>query len=467
MLEAFNALLQEQMPNTTLELTQVTYNDFSERWQLAAASRDPFDIGWMGWTLSLGFEVANGSVMPLDDLINNYAPVLWDIMPAWAYDVNRVAGKLYAIPNNQLLVDPPSGAYMPKELADKYMDKAAFERAAKAWFDSDRVTPPAEFLDVIEDYLQKCKDGGDIRLGISQGDAFKYLGFANTWFQLELDTGPKAAFTKAYDESNVVYSVFDLFGEELELYKRFADWYQRGFIRKDALTIDSWGTDLQLVTQGSGYVMWFHNYDKYAEEMTSATYGVPITILPFGYSKAPTSPTTSGFFIPSASQNPERTIEFLGLLNSAAGKDLYNMLVFGLEGDHYVFTGPDTIETLHYVGNPRPEHPYGQHAWAMGNTYYAYETQADTPGYNRYMIDEFNVNAKPMLLSGLSFDQENVQFEVSQWQAIVKEYEQGLIAGTYNNPEATLRERNGRLDNMGVRNLAIELQRQINDFLRG
>ena len=134
-LEAFNDLLPEQMPNTTLELTQVTYNDFSERWQLAAASRDPFDIGWMGWTLSLGFEVANGSVMPLDDLINNYAPVLWEIMPAWAYDVNRVAGKLYAIPNNQLLVDPPSGAYMPKELADKYMDKAAFERAAKAWFD--------------------------------------------------------------------------------------------------------------------------------------------------------------------------------------------------------------------------------------------------------------------------------------------------------------------------------------------
>ena len=91
-------------------------------------------------------------------------------------------------------------------------------------------------------------------------------------------------------------------------------------------------------------------------------------------------------------------MEFIELVNT--DKELYNILVFGLEGQNYEKVGEDKIES-------KPESDYSTYAWALGCNFNAFKlsTQDDnvweeTKRLNEEALDapllNYNIDQTPM-----------------------------------------------------------------------
>jgi len=470
---AVNEALQEFLPGTVLDITVIPFGEYEQRFQLEAAAGGQWDIAWFGWMLHLSNEVANGALMPMNDLIDRYGQNLREELPSFMFDCNTIDGNIYLIANNQVAARPAGGFFAPKELADLYLDAAAFERAAQAWAASDQIFAPDDFLDVIEDYAQQCLDAGRIMLGMNIHYFVGNTSARNIWFNSRIGDRVEhlGGFAKAHDPASAIYNYSDIVEEEIAYFERIRSWNEKGFIRRDALTVDDWQIDFDNFPQGNGYIFRTFNYDVFQAETQSARHGFEVIALPYLYPMAPTSanPTATSQSIMHGARNPERAMQFLNLLNSAEGAYIYNMLAYGIEGIHWDYTDRENgiIETYDYAGGHATggDVSYALPRWAIGNTRYAYATQGVDPGYDRYMTGVLNFEAMPMPLSGFVFNSSAVIAEVAAVTDIVQEYEQGLMYGMYSDVRATILERNARLDAAGGQRIKEEIQRQVDAFL--
>lgn len=451
---AFNEKLQEYMPGTTVEFECIPMAEYAEKWKLFAASGEKIDIAWFGWMLNLEQEARAGSIMPIGDLVEKHAPELKGIMEDWVWDTTKIDGELYAIPNYQMMVSRPVALRTPKKLADKYLDKERLVKVWTDWKDSEGISEiPDEFFDVIEEYLLKLKDAGELGLGISPEVFSGWLSPAkgSTFYNY-------GVITKE-DDRVVVKDVTDY---QLNYYKRINELYKKGLIRRDALTVKDHTPDMG---REGGYTIWAHQYDDFTPAAEEAKYGMEIEyIMPENakssrYYKAGGTNTA----ILSTSRNPEKAIELLEHINTEKGKELYNLLAFGLEGKHYEVKGENSIETIGYTGTPTMDSAYGIPSYVVGNTFNAFETQADVPGYNQYVRDVLHVESEPNLLQGFVFNSDPIKTEKAQIDSSLAEFA-GLTTGAYDNYEELWKQKREKLKNSGVEKVLKEVQSQLDKW---
>ena len=163
-------------------------------------------------------------------------------------------------------------------------------------------------------------------------------------------------------------------------------------------------------------------------------------------------------------ENPEKAMEFLNLMNSSKGKDLFNLLVYGFEGEHYKKISDTEIEWL-LDGQPgtSSDMAYGFSAWALGNTFNAYTTQYEAEGWNEYILNEVNATAVVSPLAGFSLDRQPIKLELAQYDAIFNEYLYLDLGATANYKEL-IKERNEKLKKAGTDKILKEVQRQIDEW---
>ena len=166
----FNKKLAEYLPNTTVEFEVIPTSDYAERWRLMAAAGEEMDLVWVGWMLDLYDEVQKGSLLPLDEYLPS-VPDLTAEIPEHVIDLGRVNGKLYCVPNYQIMTNLPYGTKTQKELADQYLD---VETVTKNF---DKVEAPTkEDYKVFEDYLAKLSEAGKLQKGVSKTFLTSILG---------------------------------------------------------------------------------------------------------------------------------------------------------------------------------------------------------------------------------------------------------------------------------------------------
>jgi putative aldouronate transport system substrate-binding protein len=404
----FNKRLQVVLPNTTIQFEEYPIAEFAEKWKLLAASGEAVDLAWMGYVQDVAAEVNKGSYLPLDDLLKK-TPAISKELPSWLMDLAKFNGKQYGIPNFQLATDLKLGLRVPMEFVDaKYIDvKQAQDTFTKYGSNSK------EAYAVIDQYLAKLKDNNQLRKGVSTfslgwapGDNHGPLGSP---FKLDGD------FKNA--KSLKVVNLYDTPAMKLS-YDVAADWFKKGYIRKDILSLQNPRVD---EGKQDGYVTWVHNIVGDQSKAESARYGFPIEVIPMEQEYLTSRPiyaTMTG--ISRTSKNPERAMQVLELMNTAKGKDLYNLLVWGMDGKHYKKTTDNRIETIGYSGQGTADAPYGLFKWVMGNTINSFETQADPEGYTKLWQD---ISSKSIISPVLGFkpNAEPVKTEIAQVQAVVKE----------------------------------------------
>lgn len=449
---AFNEKLQEYLPNTTVDFEIYPIAEYADNWRLLAASGEAIDLAWMGYVQDVAAEVNKGSYMALDDIIGADSAITKEL-PEWLMNLAKFNGTQYGIPNFQNVADMRLGIRIPKAFVDKgYIDPVQAEKTFMEYGINSQ-----ESYDVIEQYMAKLKENDELRMGAST--------FSLNWAPGDIHGSLGAPFTIRGDFKDVssLYVVNMHDTPEMKLmYDTAADWFKKGYIRKDILSVQNPRTD---EGKEDGYVYWIHTVSNNQASFDSERYGFPIEVIPMeaeDYITRPIYNTMTG--ITRTSKNPERAAQLLELMHTKEGKELYNMLVWGIEGKHYNKVSDDRIETIGYAGQGTADANYGIWKWVMGNTSNSYETQADPEGFNdswqklneeaiKSPVLEFKPNAEP------------VKTEIAQVQAVVKEYHESLQSGALPDHEKQYAEFVEKMKKAGSDKVVEEYQKQLEQFI--
>ena len=117
---AFNELLQQYVPNTTVEFIDVPFEEYSEKFTQVLASGEGVDLAWTGWLIDKPTNINDGNLMPLDDLLAEYGQGIVDILGEEVVEIHRNAadGKLYYLPSWQGLCGERRGWLVVTEIAE-------------------------------------------------------------------------------------------------------------------------------------------------------------------------------------------------------------------------------------------------------------------------------------------------------------------------------------------------------------
>ena len=114
-----NEYLADVLPNTTVEITWVSFSEWAEKWSKAMSAQEQIDLAWMGWLNSVETEVSMGSLMPIDDLLAEYGKGIVDTLSEPVVEKHRsLDGNLYFLPSWQGMIGGRMGLYLPHEIVE-------------------------------------------------------------------------------------------------------------------------------------------------------------------------------------------------------------------------------------------------------------------------------------------------------------------------------------------------------------
>ncbi|NOU62601.1 DUF3502 domain-containing protein [Paenibacillus sp. LMG 31461] len=453
----FNKRLQPLLPNTTVEFVELSRTEFVEKWKLLAASGEEIDLAWTGYLIPFVPEVKKGAFLPLDDLIAKYAPKLATGVPDWVMKRTVVDGKTYAVPNQQLEAGMGPSLKVPKDLADKYLDVKKLQAV-----NFGAKTSVKEAYEPIEAYLKALKDNNLLGKGASISTIMQFI--QTKGYETFSSTNYIAGY-RIDDKSFKVVNMYET-PEFKDSFDVAADWFKKGYIRKDILSMQDPRVDDGKL---NGSVVWAHNQ---VEEGTTVTpgnaqagtveyYNIPLSNQTFISSGDAATATV----IPRTSKNPERAMQLIELINTSKGKELYDLLVWGLEGEHYKKVSPTRMETIGYTGQGTPTAKYGLWKWVLGNTFQTYETQADKEGYNTF-VKKLHETATKSALMSFKPDTTAIATELAQVAAVRTEFENALRSGALADYEDKYKQAIDKMKKSGSDKIVAEMQRQVDEFVK-
>ncbi|THF79126.1 ABC transporter substrate-binding protein [Cohnella fermenti] len=432
-----NKRIKEKI-NANVEFIKVASGDYTQKMSIMVNALEEFDLVFTSpYYLNYYDNASKGAFVDITDLLPVYAPETYALFKPEIWDAARVNGKIYASINQQIFARQ-SGFSVQKALADKY------------GFDPTTVKK----LSDIAPFLQSVKDGEPAETTDQLWNAqvknqvFSYFYPAYEWESIgEIDL---PGVVRSMEDNPKVFNEY-----ETEEFKDFvltnADFQKRGFIAKDTLTRPTFdpakyvGTAMATLSPG-------------VDATIAQTYKAEHYVIPMGSPMLTSANAIATLTAVSAtSKHPERALMFIELLNT--DKEIYNMLVWGLEGVDYVKTGDNRIEAVEGSSFK------SQAGWKFGNQFNSYVTGTQTDDVWE-QTDELNKSAKMSKLFGFSFNPEQVKSEIANTMAIVAEYRQAFNAGMYgDDTEAKLQEYNQKLKSAGVDKIIAEKQRQLDEFI--
>lgn len=460
-----NEILAELVPNTTIEVEFIPMPEYSQKFDLMMAAQETVDIAWNSWSQSLSQTVNNGALLPLDELMTSTS--IQDEIPAWLLDGGKVQGVQYMIPKYEMHFWQLA-MWAPQDRFEKYFD---LEKSKEVFLNANQeyIHVSQEMWDLYDDYLTKANEGGDLGGGYSpwvnsMNEGTDLIGGAPQW------SYKMPATVRMYTPGNewdfTVHNTYKM-EENITMFKQLAEWKEKGFIAEDMLAMDNPRAVLENANDEKGATLWFHGYmnpkqegDFYVEDRyTKTNVRVPVQQFPVVKTNA-----NDGLTIPITAQDPVRSMMVIELLETEKGKEFYNTLVFGIEGDHYTKEGDNRI--VYDVGtNDRRslDATYGQAGFVLGNVHNKWVTQEDTvDDYNDYweMMHQSGIVSP---LAGFKYNDENYSSEVIQIKSVLSEYMKGFMSGYYT--EELYTEFLEKLDKANVEEVIADVQVQLDTYL--
>ena len=447
----FNERLQDYLPNTKVEFQCIPHADYAEKWRLMAASGEKVDIAWVSYAMDFVEEAGKGAYMDITDLIQEYGQDMLAEFPDWLLDLTTLDGKIYAIPNYQMMLNPNGFSVEKHHIDNGWFDKEKAEEVLC----SDKVWKKEDFK-VFEDYfLTMLKQDEKVKY-VSKSfldRTVKYIGTPVNGYETIICNAVMDWDGKDYKVKNLITD----YPEKYEAYDLMYDWYKKGIIRSDILENPS-------EKEGEYLLFWTSLLDG-AKERVEAKRQIPMEIVQkrnnyrIGYKGSDTNTA-----IPVTSEHPERAMQLLNLINSSKGAELLNILAYGIEGEHYEKINDTQIKWLGDEPIGSSNNKYGYENWALGNVFNSYITDENPANWNDVQR-EVNEKGKPSKLMGFTLNQKPIKLEIAQYNAVMKEYAY-LESGIVENYKELLKERNKKLVEAGSEKIVAEVQRQVDEWVK-
>ena len=466
--EEFNKLLQKYVPNTTVEIETFDLGAYSEKFNQMLASGEAVDLAFVAnWVTGYENLVQDGSLMPLNDLIEAYGQDMAESLGDKVLDAHRWSdGELYAVINWQGLVGLKSAYYIPTELAELAGDtwlEDTKKVVDKWWNNYEGVEDLQAFFDQWEIYFAAAKDAGKLYAGIP---VERSLSVAASWYNVSQMFPYNGSNYVAVTNGDDSFTVVDTIDTEYvkTWFANMADFYEKGYVRSDAASFD---TSMEHFVTGGAYdnntnIVYTHNYRVEGDfATTQAGAGVDLSVIPIESNPVIELGFATANAIPYCADEPERAMMVLNAINTVP--ELYQLLVYGIEGTHYTDNGDGTIATS-YPEQSSAEDDYGQWNWTVGNCRNSLMlTGQDPEYYTSLAAAEEDAVTNPLI--GFVFDKTNVEGIMAALTAIDGEYVPRLKAGYDANWEATYAKYVQERKDAGVDELVAEYQKQLNAYI--
>lgn len=435
--DAINAILNESI-GVDLTLEPIDWGAFNERMQLRLAAGEPCDIIFTApWINSYTNNVANGALLPLDDLLKEYAPGLWASMPPTTWDAARINGKIYGVINQQIF-PKPWGVHPRKDLLEKYN------------FSLDNVTRWED----MEPWLEAVKNGEGITPVYADDRSYslwrpQYYGYD------PLDDGIRFVGIKADDETLTVVNLYET-PEYIEAMNLTKKWVDLGYFPRELMPRDEARAAFRAGLFAMGYHVEKPGNDVEMQTAVGWEFESKNLTDPLILDTAGATATMNG--ICATSRNPEAAMKVLEALNT--DPVVYNLLARGIEGVHWVWedeanrviTYPEGVTSATSGYEPNTD-------WMFGNQFNAYYRSAVQVGAWE-ATKRMNDTAYPSQALGFVVDRKPIETEIAQLIAVMDELErpiaQGYVAYEVGAPELL-----ARMNAAGAQKVIEEVQRQL------
>jgi putative aldouronate transport system substrate-binding protein len=425
-----NKLIREKI-KANVVFRYIPMADYNARMQLVTAAGEPFDLCYTShFANHYDPNVRKGAFTALEPYLENH-PDLYNSIPEKYWELVKSKGKIYAVPNIQVLAEY-HGYWFKKDLVEKYdIDLSGIDNIRD-------ITP----------ILQKIKENEpdviptlapEVVLFTPRYAATGYCGVnPETW---------KVIRNYSLDEyKENMPGVYDF-------YKTMREWYKKGYFPQDVATLKA---PYNLVKTGKVFVG-THRMKPGGEADFANRYGGVETVFVQGQEKwaSRNSLITTLTAVSRTSQNPDRAVDMLELVN--LDKEVYNMLCIGIEGEDYKKVSDNRIEPI--------EGKYAFHAWQLGNQFNAYLLPGQ-PDDVWEITKKENEEAIIDPMTGFTPDISSIENEVAQVKAVGQEFSPILMKGL-DDIDKTLEMQIEKSKAAGIKKIHDEIQKQLDEWKKG
>ncbi len=437
------AMVEEQLNAITREKLGITVKCVymkADEIALAMSSGEYFDMCFTcAWYNDFATNAFDGMFLDIKGMVKSETPALWESMPEMLWQGSFVGDKLYAVP---VMKDYGIEVFWIIDI-DYFVKEKGME-----------VPVTMGFAD-IEPYLAAYKaDHPDTYpLILSKGGITSWANFLD-WVSedAQIALSYNDIGTEAEGTVRLAYEM----PEFVERIKTIRSWYEKGYINPDAAVTESMGRSAQGVVQsGQG----FYGADSIWSNARQKASAISRYDGPFLSTYSLRGALTA---ISAASKHPVEALKLIEYANT--NKEYRNMMRYGIEGLHYNWNDDGTL-TKTDVGNTNyAPWAYTQASYSLSAVEASkFPSVPADPNMWQVIWDGYK-NAVTSAGMGFAFDYNPVANEVNAAKAIKEMYWAELITGT-SDPEVIIPQIIKELEDVGIRDVIAEAQKQLDTFL--
>ncbi len=425
--------IAEEKANVKVKLLPISIGAWQQQTNLMMTGNEKLDLIVSSQFFGYNTQATKGQLLPLDELLEQHGQGINEVIPAEVLEAAKINGEVYGIPSVR---DWASyyGFIMRKDLVEKYeIDLSQL----KSFKDLTGV------FQIIKENEPTMVPSVNTSVGVST---------VNTLTGGKYDVGDGLGVIPFADPENVI-NMFDD-AEYKEAVNLAREWYQAGYLLKDAATTQDAAPSIVKAGKGFGYFSHMKPGFETQEQLMTGHEMVTVTFTePYSYTDA-----GNGFNLSIArnSQNPEKAMEFMNLLYTDS--DIMNLLTNGIEGKHYVVNDEGVITLPEGV----TESSYLFNQWQVGNNFLTYPWEGNQPNHWEIM-DEHNKSAIFSPAFGFMFNPDPVKTEIAALTNVLNQYRTGIESGTLD-PAKSIPEFNEKLKAAGLDKVIAEKQKQFDEW---
>lgn len=410
---------------------QVAYENYPQKINHMLAGKEQLDIIYRYQDMDTNL-LLNDSLWELEDLLEEYGQGIIDAVGQNIINTCKVRGRLYGLPNNRDYAVGYDAYILQKDLLDKYNIDAS-------WINT------IDDLEHLFAFIRNAEP--DIQVVASEGSSL----LSNCYFANGM--GDSLGVHMDYGQSRELVNLYETM-EYKEALLRVRNWYLKGYTQN---TSGDKKTLRKRMEEGTLFSYVCRNKPGY-EQQESYSCGRDLVCIQLGENIiTDNAPSAFQWSITKNTISPQKSMELLNLLYT--DPEIMNLLSYGIEGEHYVFTEdghitfPDGQNTNPFIGD----------SWKMPNQFITQVWEGNPLNLWEEMR-KFNEEAIHGVDFGFNFDFSTIATKYVALKEIRDKYtnilENGLV-----NPVEGLEEFNKELKANFVDEVIAEKQRQFDEFI--
>lgn len=410
--DAINEITREKI-NAEIDLTIVDMGNYAQQINLIVTSNEKLDlmITLPGESAHFNAMTSQNQLMPITDLLQEYAPDLLATVPESWMKGTEVNGEIYAVTSYADKATPFCFACRTDILEQTGIDPSTLKTAddftelfAKVKEVDSQINP---LWGAITTPYMIDPEGNFV--------AYDGLGESGTTGIISIFPGNGSTITDLY-ETDIYESTVQQMNE----------WYEAGYVDKDAATKDP--TQESDVKAGTtfGYFKLVSGGSASASMVEQST-GRDMTVIELADAIINTGSIRKfTWAVPQSATEPEAAVKFLNLLYTDA--DIVNLLTWGIEGVHYQTLDDGTIDFMPGEDATSCGYYIGDFSSIIGNGFLA-KVRAGQPADYREQTLKLNQNAILSDYLGFGIDTSAATNTLTALTNVVSEFNPSLLAG--------------------------------------